>query len=1470
MSSSASTPAASPATPSPSKYGNPVFFMREAELLRYRAIMTLLAVTNAIDEDVEQKGTQIDHKTAAKNDKQAQIYRRLANLTDLLPRHHEVIAVVPAADLKTIQITASEEFKQGEDEFEDMLQETEQMPSKELVFANSPITHNIPLKKGGPMSRGCQPLKTEVDPVDKEELGEPGEVEEEEDCHAHIYASDYQGIDAGIARNDRPEAIVKYLDLVCLHVTAMLDLAAGKDTSSEIKEFMLDPWLEEHNGYLKSEPTKKPPAIDLRNYDIFEKAHLNLNETEVNVKKQHFKNIKVMKQKQKPGRYDRENGFSGNSHAESHLLNDVLHKRAGDKFVSTDDSKVKHLLLPPKDVLDKMEEVLRVLPDEQGKKILYPGNYTTWTATTLPANIPREAGLRILNYAEKTLRARLSKIIAQADVDTRRDLSSIRTAPGNDAIGTPRKKFGAPGNIFRRSSGGGVDRESPSSTGAASAPASALSIATSSPALPPEALARTPGSLNEKHGRNLPIHDKFLSLTEKAENDPGDQLAHRRNRQGFYDSPPRTPLAARLTIAASYDPIFVLHTSGSTGTPKPIIYTHEWVSRCFGSTTIPAVDGTVDFGHYITSGTLFLTLPPFHIAGVGLGLILALFHGYITAYPLPGPPPTTEALLTAISNTDIDWACVSPVVVDELGKREDLLNAAASRLKYIFYAGGSVPKASGDVVARKLPLWTILGSSEAGMMPLIHETRGYDNAEDWVYMRFNPALKSEMRHLHDDFYELVLVRNEGTESFQPVFTLFPADEEFRTRDLFRPHPSKDGLWRYHSRIDDVIVFLNGEKTNPISFEHQVTGHPEVKAVLVLGAQRFEAGLLVESTNDTQLTEKGKEAFIDRIWPMVQKANELTPAHARVARNKIVLVDPSKPMARAGKGTVQRATTLALYAAEIDQLYEQEEADDTPTERKTPAQSLRALVRNAVAEVVSIDDIDLFQLGLDSLGALRLQRVLKKILPNASISNSTVYNNPSVNALVSALEDVIAKVETSVTESGPQEANDAVGGAQEGMDEARMPKSTENTSIDELETVLKVFSEKVNAIAARQGTLALNLSTAGATILLTGTTGAIGSYVLDILLGRPDVAHVYCLNRTTDAQERQANNNQSRGLATDFSPERVTFLNGDLTESDFGLPAEDYTRLLESVTHVVHNAWPVNFSLPLAAFTPSIEGVVTLIQFAARSKRNSSLQFYSSIASVFNHPASEVAETIDDNLTSPLPGGYGQSKFVAERLVDQACSTLSIRGSVVRIGQIAGAARTASGWNRHEWLPSLVTTSAYIGALPDTLADGGDEVKWVPIDHLAAVLVELALIPDDSLLEADGAAVYHIEHPNPVTWSSILPVIKSSLDCSLDKSGVVKQPVQLVSYEQWLSVLRAKSLEAEQDANVDYAKLVRRIPGVKLIDFYEGLQDGAARGLNLALSMQRTCALSPSLPKMEPLEGSWIAGWVREWLEAAEA
>ncbi|KAH7092027.1 ochratoxin A non-ribosomal peptide synthetase [Paraphoma chrysanthemicola] len=887
------------------------------------------------------------------------------------------------------------------------------------------------------------------------------------------------------------------------------------------------------------------------------------------------------------------------------------------------------------------------------------------------------------------------------------------------------------------------------------------------------------------------------------------------------------------------DPIFVLHTSGSTGIPKPLTFTNEFVARVIAATSLPAPDGYVDINRYFVTGLFFMTLPSFHIAGLAYSLLVSAYHDSTPVYPLPGPPPTTESFISAINNTDIDWAFVPPVIIDELGKQPRLLDVVARRLKYIFFTGGSVPKASGDIVAQKLPIWQVMGSSECASLPLVHPDADYTNSEDWNYIQLNPVLKSKMRHRYDELHELVIVRNAKTETLQPVFTHFPETTEYETRDLFKQHPAKRGLWSYQSRVDDLIVFLNGEKTNPVTFEEEVISHPEVKAALVIGSQRLEAALLVELAAEAPISEEEKAVVVERIWPVVERANKAAPAHARISKGKILLVNPELPMLRAGKGTVQRNATLNLYAEAIRRLYEEDEGAtghiDTSTQN-----DIKSVVRNLVAEMLGMDNLDFFQLGMDSLGVMRLQRALKSRYPRLNISPNTVYSNSSVNALANALQ-------RSSTTKG-----DA---ADIGQD-----------STEELATMLENFKNEIDAISPINHSGAPMSAGKGTIILLTGSTGALGSYILHHLLSMPDIAHIYCFNRTSDAKDRQIKNNKARSLTTSFSPERVTFLAGDIAAQSFGLPQSDYQNLLSDVTYIVYNAWPVNFNLPLSAFTQSISGVVSLIRFSALSRWTSAIQFFSSISSVSRYAGSVVPEAVVTDLSTPDAMGYGQSKHLAERLLDHASKTLGIKTSSVRIGQVAGAARTASGWNKQEWLPRLVTSSAFIGEIPSTLGDElatEDAVNWVPIDQIADVVVELALHSNGDQAAEKPTSIFHVVHPNPVSWSSLLEPIKKGLEASPSSVG----PIKIVPYAHWLSTLKTKSAEEEKAGNIDAATLAEMNPAMHLLEFYEKLQYQGQGGVRVKLSIENTLSCSETLKSLQPLKEEWVAGWVKEWIGA---
>jgi len=51
--------------------------------------------------------------------------------------------------------------------------------------------------------------------------------------------------------------------------------------------------------------------------------------------------------------------------------------------------------------------------------------------------------------------------------------------------------------------------------------------------------------------------------------------------------------------------------------------------------------------------------------------------------------------------------------------------------------------------------------------------------------------------------------------------------------------------------------------------------------------------------------------------------------------------------------------------------------------------------------------------------------------------------------------------------------------------------------------------------------------------------------------------------------------------------------------------------------------------------------------------------------------------------------------------------------------------------------------------------------------------------------------------------------------------------------------------------------------MKLLEFYESLQDQVEGGVGVKLSMRKTLEASKRLRELEPLKEAWVTGWVQE-------
>lgn len=54
-------------------------------------------------------------------------------------------------------------------------------------------------------------------------------------------------------------------------------------------------------------------------------------------------------------------------------------------------------------------------------------------------------------------------------------------------------------------------------------------------------------------------------------------------------------------------------------------------------------------------------------------------------------------------------------------------------------------------------------------------------------------------------------------------------------------------------------------------------------------------------------------------PVIEEANRVAPAFARIFKEMIIVTDPARPLPRAAKGTVVRPQALEAYAEEIENL-----------------------------------------------------------------------------------------------------------------------------------------------------------------------------------------------------------------------------------------------------------------------------------------------------------------------------------------------------------------------------------------------------------------------------------------------------------------------------------------------------------------------------------------------------------------------
>ena len=289
------------------------------------------------------------------------------------------------------------------------------------------------------------------------------------------------------------------------------------------------------------------------------------------------------------------------------------------------------------------------------------------------------------------------------------------------------------------------------------------------------------------------------------------------------------------------------------------------------------------------------------------------------------------------------------------------------------------------------------------------------------------------------------------------------------------------------------------------------------------------------------------------------------------------------------------------------------------------------------------------------------------------------------------------------------------------------------------------------------------------VFLTGATGFLGAFLLDALLSSTGI-RVHCLVRERegeDALETIASNLESYGISADRM-DRVVPVPGDLGEPLLGMGEERFDALAREADLVLHAAAAVNLVYPYSALeAPNVGGTREALRLACR--HTSKPFHFVSTDGIFPPEAGLCGEDADlDSLADAREDGYGQSKWVAEKLVREAAAR-GLSACVYRPGFISGHSETGAS-NPRDLQGAVLSESLRLGAAPEI---EGWRLEMTPVDFVAAAILAVASKP-----EAPGGT-FHLANPDPVPAGTVFDW--------LEDGGYA---LERVAYGEWLGRLEA--------------------------------------------------------------------------------
>lgn len=797
----------------------------------------------------------------------------------------------------------------------------------------------------------------------------------------------------------------------------------------------------------------------------------------------------------------------------------------------------------------------------------------------------------------------------------------------------------------------------------------------------------------------------------------------------FFDGSPNMD-AQDVTRERRDQHALILHSSGTTGLPKSIPVSGRYPLVYATCHEFPE-DMHIDWAN-------MSTLPLYH----GFGLLapcLSLSVGLTCCFPPPSIIPSAQSTLDLLAAFSASSLMTVPSIVDDILAMEttperegsDSLSTLAD-LRFVAIGGGAMsPSTAACLSDHDVKLLVHYGVTELGALaPIFCPGPDYD----WHFLRLRSDFGLRLDPIETE-HNLTASGNRNGNIEDPRFKLVGvpvgSDQPFEIQDEMVKNQTSAGHFevRILGRRDDLIVLKTGEKVTPRLIEEAIMSDANIQSAICVGSGYFELVVIVEPSPTTVLPP---DEIPDRVWNIIERINPLLDQHARISSKSAVILKPSsKRIPRSDKGSIMRREVHEIFRDEIETAYIRMN-HESPTTFSLQVSNIehgtRQMVRAVSGGNLKLndggfgEDDDFFENGMDSLQSVRLARlinaaVVRSVTPETDFAGSGwetpeanattvkadfIYRHPTIRVLSDAIRHLIS------------DASDETRGAEE-RDRAA-----------EIRSLLEEFVDKTACPSLKPSTLPTK---GDKSIILTGSTGNLGAHVLRCLCRDSSVRLIFCLLRphapadsddTCTNSKARARQEQALDLAgiqlneADWSKIRLMESTYGLAAEHMGLEPQQISEVTNSVTHIIHMAWPMDFNRQLQSFRPHLEVVKNLLQLVRTVHRTRPSQskpvrllFTSSIAVARNHENGSVLESQtvpESELDNPLftaEMGYAEAKWICEQLLVKAGrdDAAAMEVVTVRVGQLSGPETGEGVWKTAEHIPALLKASQMISAFP---------------------------------------------------------------------------------------------------------------------------------------------------------------------------